>query len=69
VRETADSNLKLEVVAESTLYKKEDKTFNLIDKISIVGDASTWKYSDSPQLSTEERLEILQIKSFDELKN
>lgn len=64
IPEVVDSKMKLDLGAESTLYKKGEKSLNLIDKISAV---ETWKYINSPQMEAEDILSELQINSFDEL--
>ena len=62
--EAVDTKMKLDMVAESTLYKKGEKSLNFIDKISAV---EMWKYVDSPQMKADEILSELQIGSLDEL--
>jgi hypothetical protein len=62
--EAVDTKMRLDLVAESTLYKKGEKSLNLIDKISGV---ETWRYINSPQMKPEEILSKLQIDSLEEL--
>lgn len=64
IPEVVDSKMRLDLVAESTLYKKGEKSLNFIDKISAV---ETWKYINSPQMKAEDILSELQIDSFNEL--
>lgn len=64
--ETVDKNLKLDIVAESTVYKKKDKSLLLVDKIS---DMAKWSYIDSPQATLNVICEKLEISSLTELKS
>ncbi|GHT39887.1 hypothetical protein AGMMS49965_07200 [Bacteroidia bacterium] len=70
---TVDDSLALDMAAESTLYTKDGKFFNWVDKISKLNaedysEITTWEYENYPQLTDDERLEQLQIKNFDELE-
>ena len=63
--EIVDKNLKIDLVGESTLYKKGEISLNVIDKIS---EFSTWTYNVSSQMTTDQILQKLQIENLDELK-
>jgi hypothetical protein len=62
--EIVDNNLILDIVAESTIYKKKDKSLLLVDKIS---DMTKWQYVDSSQVTPEIICEELEINSINEL--
>lgn len=62
-----DENLNLNIIVESTLYKKREKTIIIMDKISSM---ESWSYLDSvfnPQLDNDVILAKLGIESFEEL--
>lgn len=63
--EIVDNNMRLDVVGESTLYKKGDKSINIIDKISCM---NSWEYKESISSKDEQEiLERLNVSSLEEL--
>lgn len=64
--EIVDAKLKLDIVVESTIYKKKDKSLILVDKIS---DMTEWQLVESSQATLNSVYEELGINSLEELKD
>jgi hypothetical protein len=62
--EVVNRRLQLDLIAESTLYKKKDKSLIVIDKIST---PLTWEYYERIEIELEQILAQLQINSLEEL--
>jgi hypothetical protein len=63
--EVINQRLQLDLIAESTLYKKKKDSLVVIDKIST---PLTWEYYENPEMTTEQILAKLQISSLEELR-